>query len=245
MANLFKQVPANRRTAPLSSIRGGAEYLFRYIPPPHYCLTCDSVPYTPVHRTIRVRMSHTGRPNRSRQVNPVRHYTCWISAKMWAKMPRRAFEVLLVLLGAVVVSSNLSIGNIECGEKFCKPYEYCSPELFCHPCAFICDSTSHNFDKQICEKKCQSESLRSSFAKLRNKPHAPANKYVVVYCYICWNKTSPFFQKEIVARSLLKQERCFQKQFGLCSGEIINSKPTWNRLYNKATGALSLEGNIL
>lgn len=162
---LFKQAVANLGTTPYPSVRvrGGAEYLFRYIPP-RYCVTYDSIPYTPVHKTNGICVSHTGRHLDRPEVDKStpsrrRHYTCWFSAKMWTKMSLRTLQVLVfVLLWAFVVSDGLLLGNPKCGEKRCKRDEFCSPpDDFCKSCAIICDTTSHNYEEKFCERQCQSK----------------------------------------------------------------------------------------
>lgn len=72
-----------------------------------------------------------------------------------------AITVALVLLGALVlVTGDLTIGNPKCGEKRCKPDEFCStPDYFCSSCAIACDRASHNYEEKTCEKECQSELL--------------------------------------------------------------------------------------
>ncbi|CAG9839131.1 unnamed protein product [Diabrotica balteata] len=53
-------------------------------------------------------------------------------------------------------SQGLTVTGVKCGERTCKLLEYCSDfDGICEPCVDICNSSHHNFNQNLCEKKCQ------------------------------------------------------------------------------------------
>lgn len=77
---------------------------------------------------------------------------------MWTKMSNQTFQVvLLVLIGAFMVSGDLQLGRPKCGEKRCNRDEFCSSDYFCSSCAIICDTANHNYEEKACQEKCQSK----------------------------------------------------------------------------------------
>ncbi|XP_018562648.1 protein grindelwald [Anoplophora glabripennis] len=64
--------------------------------------------------------------------------------------------VVLVLCFFQCGQFSVTLGEVKCGQRTCKEAEYCSPyNSICEPCKGVCDNSSHNYDKDICEKSCQ------------------------------------------------------------------------------------------
>lgn len=54
------------------------------------------------------------------------------------------------------VRCSLTVDGVKCGQKTCNQWEYCSAfDGTCQKCEGICDTTHHNYDKDLCEKECQ------------------------------------------------------------------------------------------
>ncbi|XP_011307162.1 uncharacterized protein grnd [Fopius arisanus] len=54
------------------------------------------------------------------------------------------------------VGGTLDPAGTKCGQKRCSTTEYCSPyDTQCRPCATACDTSSHNYQEEICVKDCQ------------------------------------------------------------------------------------------
>ncbi|KAJ8958927.1 hypothetical protein NQ318_019696 [Aromia moschata] len=63
---------------------------------------------------------------------------------------------LIFLCGVSGVLCQLTVGSVKCGQRTCGLKEYCSDfDKTCQPCSGICDETSHNFDRDVCQKDCQ------------------------------------------------------------------------------------------
>lgn len=66
------------------------------------------------------------------------------------------FSLAVALCGLQWVQCSLILGQVKCGQRTCQQWEYCSKvDKTCQPCKSACDSTSHNFEKEICEESCQ------------------------------------------------------------------------------------------
>nr|XP_023025982.1 protein grindelwald [Leptinotarsa decemlineata] len=64
--------------------------------------------------------------------------------------------LILTLCGLSLVECGLSLAGVKCGVKSCKLNEYCSEfDRTCQPCSTICNDSSHNYDRSLCEKECQ------------------------------------------------------------------------------------------
>ncbi|XP_060517764.1 protein grindelwald [Cylas formicarius] len=63
--------------------------------------------------------------------------------------------VLVVLCCGVLVGGTISVNGSICGQKTCKVGQYCTFDKACESCAQICNASHHNFEKQLCEEKCQ------------------------------------------------------------------------------------------
>jgi hypothetical protein len=64
----------------------------------------------------------------------------------------------LVVLGTlmVLVEAGLQLEGNACGEKKCRPQEYCSSHgMLCQPCAEVCTKRSNNYQQKTCEDQCQ------------------------------------------------------------------------------------------
>lgn len=63
---------------------------------------------------------------------------------------------MLPLVSTMPTSSlAVSIGAVQCGEKFCSILEYCSDHTSdCEKCSEICEQ-SHNYDEHLCLMKCR------------------------------------------------------------------------------------------
>ncbi|XP_015116181.1 protein grindelwald [Diachasma alloeum] len=56
----------------------------------------------------------------------------------------------------VTVGGTLDPAGTKCGQKRCTTTEYCSPyDTQCRPCTAACDTSSHNYQPEICVKDCQ------------------------------------------------------------------------------------------
>ncbi|KAF7271777.1 uncharacterized protein LOC143193546 [Rhynchophorus ferrugineus] len=73
-----------------------------------------------------------------------------------------SFLLVNVALVSIVISSvdgasaGITLEGVKCGQKSCRLSEYCSNfDKTCQPCSSACDTSSHNYEKILCESQCQ------------------------------------------------------------------------------------------
>lgn len=72
------------------------------------------------------------------------------------KMQCKIVILYVFLLFYLVHCDGITIRGAKCGVKICKLSEYCrSHDNTCQPCNDICDSKTHNYEEETCEKECQ------------------------------------------------------------------------------------------
>jgi hypothetical protein len=64
---------------------------------------------------------------------------------------------LAILVGLLVlVEAGLQAEANGCGERKCRPKEYCrSNDYICQPCGDICETSSNNYQQKTCDAQCQ------------------------------------------------------------------------------------------
>jgi len=68
---------------------------------------------------------------------------------------------IILLIGGIlcalnVVSAELKLTGIKCGQITCRSHEYCSEhDRQCRPCEQVCNTSNHNFDEELCVRDCQ------------------------------------------------------------------------------------------
>ncbi|KAJ8916244.1 hypothetical protein NQ315_016383 [Exocentrus adspersus] len=107
------------------------------------------------------------------------------------------FLLLVVVVVVSVVRCELTLGEVRCGQKNCKQWEYCSEfDKTCQPCKGVCDDSTHNFDRSLCEKDCQDYLHDQRYVRLdgrnedddrdlRNTVHRLSHMVTVTLTLVC------------------------------------------------------------
>ncbi|XP_044267075.1 protein grindelwald [Tribolium madens] len=92
---------------------------------------------------------------------------------------KKCSEIVILLFiisySFTFVQSDITLGEISCGQKKCKRDQFCNYANDCEPCSKICDKSTHNFDQPECLKKCQDYIHDSRYVQKENNGNGDQN----------------------------------------------------------------------